>query len=96
MRVQRGLINFNSNSNLTTRILASSRISQFHACLWELRLLALYAGHHCVIRLTCLYCFYFRSAIGVGVALLSFDQMIANGMRGKGFRMLHLYGDRLW
>ena len=38
----------------------------------------------------------FRSAIGVVVALLSHDQMIAYGMRGKGFRMLHLYGDHLW
>ena len=40
--------------------------------------------------------FIFRSAIGVVVALLSHDQMIAYGMRGKGFRTLHLYGDHLW
>ena len=40
--------------------------------------------------------FIFRSAIGAVVALLSHDQMIAYGMRGKGFRTLHLYGDHLW
>ncbi len=37
-----------------------------------------------------------RSAVGVCVALMSHDQMLANQMRGKGFRVLHMYGDYLW
>ena len=37
-----------------------------------------------------------RASVGVGVALMSYGDMEANQWRGKGFKMLHLYGDRLW
>ena len=38
----------------------------------------------------------FRASVGVGVALMSYDTMVANQWRGKGLKMLHLYGDHLW
>ena len=37
-----------------------------------------------------------RASLGVGVALMSHDAMVANQWRGKGLRMLHLFSDRLW
>ena len=37
-----------------------------------------------------------RSPVGVAVALMSWEVMVAKGMRGKGFRIVHLYEDYLW
>ena len=34
--------------------------------------------------------------MGVGVCLLSWQEMRDCGMRGKGLKILHLYGDKLW
>ena len=39
---------------------------------------------------------YLRASLGVGVALMSHDNMEANQWRGKGFKILHLYGDHVW
>lgn len=37
-----------------------------------------------------------RSPVGVAVSLMSWEAMVENGMRGKGFKIVHLYGDHLW
>ena len=37
-----------------------------------------------------------RSPVGVVVALMSHEEMLSCGMKGKGFRTVHLYGDHLW
>ena len=37
-----------------------------------------------------------RSPVGVGVSLMSWGAMVESGMRGKGFKIVHLYGDHLW
>ena len=34
--------------------------------------------------------------MGVGVSLMSWEAMVESGMRGKGIRIVHLYGDHLW
>lgn len=37
-----------------------------------------------------------RSPVGVAVSLMSWEAMVESGMRGKGFKIMHLYGDHLW
>ena len=37
-----------------------------------------------------------RSAVGVAISLMSSQEMLECRMRGKGFKVLHLYGDKLW
>lgn len=37
-----------------------------------------------------------RSPVGVAVALMAWEVMVGKGMRGKGFRVVHLYEDHLW
>ena len=44
----------------------------------------------CICFLPC------RSAVAVGVALVSAGEMAAGGMKGRGVRVLHCHGDRLW
>ena len=34
--------------------------------------------------------------MGVAVALMAWEVMVGKGMRGKGFRVVHLYEDHLW
>lgn len=34
--------------------------------------------------------------MGVAVAMMSWEVMVAKGMRGKGFRIVHLFEDHLW
>uniref|UniRef100_F1KYL4 Ligatin n=1 Tax=Ascaris suum TaxID=6253 RepID=F1KYL4_ASCSU len=39
---------------------------------------------------------HLKGPVGVGVALMSSMEMIANGMQGRGVQILHLYRDFLW
>uniref|UniRef100_A0A915CHZ6 Membrane insertase YidC/Oxa/ALB C-terminal domain-containing protein n=1 Tax=Parascaris univalens TaxID=6257 RepID=A0A915CHZ6_PARUN len=39
---------------------------------------------------------HLKGPVGVGVALMSSMEMIANGMQGRGVQILHLYKDFLW
>lgn len=34
--------------------------------------------------------------LAVATSLMSSDEMISNGMKGRGFRILHIYNDELW
>eukprot|EP00079_Xenopus_tropicalis_P022271 XP_012814109.1 PREDICTED: eukaryotic translation initiation factor 2D isoform X3 [Xenopus tropicalis] len=37
-----------------------------------------------------------RAPVAVGVATMSSKEMLASGMKGKGFNILHTFGDQLW
>ncbi|KAG9485454.1 hypothetical protein GDO78_008500 [Eleutherodactylus coqui] len=37
-----------------------------------------------------------RAAVAIGVATMSTREMLASGMKGKGFNILHTYKDQLW
>lgn len=37
-----------------------------------------------------------RAPVAIGVAAMSTAQMLASGLKGKGFSVLHTYQDHLW
>lgn len=40
--------------------------------------------------------FFYRAPVAIGVATMSTKGMLASGMKGKGFNILHTYKDQLW
>ena len=51
-----------------------------------------------VVKVDCLILLSpsFRLLVGVAVSLMAHSEMLASGMRGKGFKVLHVLGDQLW
>lgn len=43
-----------------------------------------------------IYIFLVLGPVAVGVALMSSMEMVANGLKGRGVRITHVFGDFLW
>ena len=57
----------------------------------------LWVQRYClVVKVDCLIIVSFRLLVGVAVSLMAHSEMLASGMRGKGFKVLHVLGDQLW